>query len=72
MIAELNKEDPSNAFRKASSASEGSESSSTDSSSEANTLESDQYPVEARFPYVQTRKNSCSPFVSRRGNSQYL
>ena len=44
MMAEPSKEDPSNCFRKAGSNRDSSESTSTDLSSDADTLNSDQYP----------------------------
>ena len=53
MIAEPSKEDPSNSFRKADSASDPSESSSTDVSSDANTLHSDQYPDGVYDPLLE-------------------
>ena len=53
MIAEPNKEHPSNSFRKAESNSDSSESSSTDSSSDADILDSDQYPEGVYDPILE-------------------
>ena len=53
MIAEPREEDPSNIFRKADSNSGSSESSSTDLSSVADTLHSDQYPDDVYDPMLE-------------------
>ena len=54
MITEATVEDPSKSFRREEGQSESSESSSTDSSSDAGTLHSDQY-----------RENVCDPMLEK-------
>ena len=53
MITEATAEDPSKSFRREESESESLESSSTDSSSDAATLHSDQYPENVYDPMLE-------------------